>query len=157
MPWLRASCPRVSRRVPASQYASGLVMQDNVDGSDMVHADPPSAARDLSRSRKRFHRLAGVTLGIGLFLLGLWTLHGFLDALVWAAIIAVAVWPAYQAAKLRCPPSLRPIVLPVAFTLAVALIFILPILLFAVQFSHEARSLVDWYDGMRQTGFATPG
>ena len=54
-----------------------------------------------AHERHRFHALARGALAATLVLLALWTLQGFLPALVWAAIFAIALWPLYARAERR--------------------------------------------------------
>src|SRR3954452_10391778 len=71
--------------------------------------------------------VARVALALGLVLLGLWTLHGFLPALAWAVILAIATWPLYRRARHRFPAHGHGILLPALFATAIALLFLLPL------------------------------
>ena len=75
---------------------------------------------------------------------GLYTLWNFLSALVWAGIFAIALWPFYQRCIRRFGTGRHNILMPAAFTAAVALIFIVPLGLIGVQIAHEARNVTDW-------------
>jgi predicted PurR-regulated permease PerM len=99
---------------------------------------------------------AKVVLAVVLLLLGIWTLHTFLAALVWAAILAIAVWPLYQRAGHRWPPRRHNLLLPVAFTTAVALVFLLPLVAALVQAGKEAHGVFDWIDTVRRSGIPPP-
>lgn len=44
-----------------------------------------------------YQRAARTALATALGLLGLWTVQGFWPALVWAGILAIAIWPLYRA------------------------------------------------------------
>lgn len=88
--------------------------------------------------------------------LGLWTLHRYLPALIWAAILAIAVWPLYQRAVRRWPPGKHNILLPSAFTLALALVFILPLVLVAVQTGREVHGIYDNIAKARTEGMPPP-
>ena len=104
----------------------------------------------------RAQRIARLVLAIVLSILGLWTLREFLAALVWAAILAVALWPSYQRAQRRWPPGHHNILLPALFTLGIALVFVLPIVLAGVQAGREARNVVAWIDSARHNGLPVP-
>jgi len=97
-----------------------------------------------------------LVLAVALVLLGVWTLHEFLPALVWAAIIAIAIWPLYRRALMRFPPGPHNLLMPSLFTLCIALLFLLPLTLVAVQFAHEAHDLFRWIDTLRKTGIPPP-
>src|SRR5450432_2825320 len=88
----------------------------------------------------RAQRNARIVLALVLFGLGVWTLEEFLAALVWAPILAVALWPSYQRARRRWPPGPHNMLLPLLFTLGIALVFVLPVVLAGVQAGKEARS-----------------
>jgi len=101
-------------------------------------------------------QIARVTLGIGLTLLGMYLLEGFLGALVWSVILAIATWPLYLRAQRRFGTGRHNIALPLLFTAAVALLFAVPLTLAAVQLSHEARLATALVVDARQNGMAAP-
>ena len=104
----------------------------------------------------RPQQTARVVLAVALALLGLWTLHEFLPALVWACIFAIAIWPFYRRALRRFPPGRHNVLIPSLFTLGIALLFLLPLALIAVQFAREARGMLIWMDEVRKTGIPPP-
>jgi predicted PurR-regulated permease PerM len=117
---------------------------------------PPPAEVSSPSAATRAQRIAGVAFAAALLLLGLWTLRSFLPALAWAAILAIAIWPLYERAKRNCPKSLGSFVLPIAFTLGIALVFILPLVLFGIRLSREAQTLFHWFEEIRLHGLALP-
>jgi predicted PurR-regulated permease PerM len=104
----------------------------------------------------RAQLIARLVLALLLIVLGLWTLREFLAALVWAAILAVAFWPSYQRAKRRWPPGHHNILLPALFTLGIALVFVLPIVLAGIQVGREARTVLSWIETARRDGIPVP-
>jgi predicted PurR-regulated permease PerM len=104
----------------------------------------------------RPQQAAKAALALLLAALGLWTLHRYLPALIWAAILAIAVWPLYQRAVRRWPPGKHNILLPSAFTLALALVFILPLVLVAVQTGREVHGIYDNIAKARTEGMPPP-
>jgi predicted PurR-regulated permease PerM len=88
--------------------------------------------------------------------LGLWTLHRYLPALIWAAILAIAVWPLYQRSVRRWPPGKHNILLPSLFTAALALVFIAPLALVAVQAVKEVHGLFEGIALARAEGIPPP-
>ncbi|RAI54127.1 AI-2E family transporter [Roseicella frigidaeris] len=99
--------------------------------------------------------IARIALAAGLVLLGLWTLHGFLPALAWAVILAIAAWPGFARAGRRWPAQRR-LLLPIIFTGAIALLFLLPLGLLAVQAGREAGGLLHWLQEAQQSGLPPP-
>ena len=123
----------------------------------MDHIPPlPVRAEAEAHERQRFHALARGALAAALVLLALWTLQGFLPALVWAAIFAIALWPLYARAERRWPPGRHNLVLPALFTLGVALVFIVPVLALGAQLGRDAHGVIAWLEQVHQTGVPVP-
>jgi predicted PurR-regulated permease PerM len=105
-------------------------------------------------------RIAGAALTIALALLGLWTLHDFLPALIWAGIFAIALWPLYRRACARFPPrgsnAGHNLLMPSLFTLGVALVFLLPLVMVAVPLGRDAHGVFVWLDQARKNGIPPP-
>jgi predicted PurR-regulated permease PerM len=101
-------------------------------------------------------RIARATLTLALVLLGLWTLHEFLPALVWAGIFAIALWPLYRRACERFPPGRHNVLMPSLFTLGVALVFLLPLVLVAVPLGRDAHGIFVWMQQARHDGIPPP-
>jgi predicted PurR-regulated permease PerM len=107
--------------------------------------DTPSQPRRQSTAR--------LTLIVLLGLLGLWVIHPFLPALVWAVVIAVAVDPLVQRAERRFP---RPNLVAAAFTLGFALIVLAPIAIGIAQAAREAHDVATWVVDARMHGVPPP-
>ncbi len=103
----------------------------------------------------RAQKTASIVATLVLVVLGVYTLGEFLPAIVWAVIFAIAIWPIYDRAVRRWPKSAH-VGLPLAFTLLVALVFILPLALVAVPLGHEARDIVGWVNQARRSGVPVP-
>jgi predicted PurR-regulated permease PerM len=99
---------------------------------------------------------AKAALALLLTALGLWTLHRYLPALIWAAILAIAVWPLFQRAVRRWPPGKHNILLPSVFTLALGLMVIVPLVLVAVQAGREAHGVFESIAKARTEGIPPP-
>jgi predicted PurR-regulated permease PerM len=119
----------------------------------MAH-DVETRSAELQRSR--LQRNARVALIVGLIALGAWTLQSFLAALVWAAVIAIAIAPAYQRAERRWPPGPHNILLPLLFTTLVAVVFLLPFVLLVIQAARDAHDVVAFATDAMRTGIAEP-
>jgi predicted PurR-regulated permease PerM len=109
---------------------------------------PPTVSRPQLVARVA---LAAVLTGFGI-----WALHGFLPALAWAGVLAIAVWPLYQWARLRWPRGRHNLLLPIGFTLAVALLFVVPLAFVAVQVALEAHNVFAWIDTVSKSGIPAP-
>lgn len=116
----------------------------------------------------RAQQTAKLVLAVVLAGLGLWTLHRYLPALIWAAILAIAVWPLYQRTLRRWSPSGKNIgnnignniqhnvMMPTVFTAAIALVFIIPFGMVAYQAGKEVRGVYDTIDKARTEGIPPP-
>ncbi len=104
----------------------------------------------------RAQRIARVGLALVLFGLGVWTLEEFLPALVWAGILAIAFWPSYHQVRQRCPLGGHDILLPAVFTLGIAVVFVLPLVVAGMQIGREGRTVVEWIDTARHDGIPAP-
>jgi predicted PurR-regulated permease PerM len=104
----------------------------------------------------RSQRIARIVLALVLAGLGAYTLDEFMPALVWAGILAIAFWPSYQQARRHCPPDRHNLLLPAIFTILIALVFVLPIVVAGMQLGKEIRTVVVWIDNARQSGIPVP-
>ena len=112
--------------------------------------------RNDSPSHARAQRIAWALLALTLTGFGLWTLKEFLPALVWASILVIAIWPYYQRAARAWPPGHHNILLPGLFTLTIALVFVLPLVLAGIQVRREAGTMLSWLGDARQQGIPVP-
>ena len=111
---------------------------------------------DTERTRSG-QQIARVTLAIGLTLLGGYVLEGFLRALVWAVILAVATWPSYLRMQRRFGTAKgHNILLPLLFTAGITLLFAVPLTFAVFQLSHEARLATAVLVDAREHGMAPP-
>jgi predicted PurR-regulated permease PerM len=102
-------------------------------------------------------RAALLALTAALVALGLWLLRPFLPALAWAAVLAVGTWPLYTRFRRLLPASRRAqFWVPLAFTLLVGVVFVLPLTLFAIEVGREALVVVRWAIGVEDTGIPAP-
>ena len=113
-------------------------------------------AQDPTPTPTPAQRIARATLALALLLLGLWTLHEFLPALVWASIFAIALWPLYRRACTRFPPGRHNVLMPSLFTLGITLVFLLPLALIVVPLGHDAHGVFIWIQQARKDGIPPP-
>jgi predicted PurR-regulated permease PerM len=114
---------------------------------------PAPASAELSR----LQQFSLAILGIALTVLGLYILQGFVRALLWAAIFAIALRPFYARAERRWPPGHHNILLPLVFTLGVALIFLVPLIVGGVALGSESAALFHTLLEYQRTGVPVPG
>ena len=123
--------------------------RDAVRRSDGADARAPLPLHPGARLTAR------VALALGLLGLALWTAADFLPALIWATILAVALWPLYVplAARVSAGPSTLSALL---FTLLVALILFLPLALAVYQIAQQSDQVAAWIAQSRDNGIAVP-
>ncbi len=111
---------------------------------------------EAGRARAQRQRIARIALSVALVLLGLYVLQGFVRALAWAGVLAIATWPLYRRAARRMPEGTHAIVLPALFTLGTTLVFVVPLAFLAIQLGHEARGAGAWLAEVRTHGVPVP-
>jgi len=149
--------------LPQGGPAQGGLAQGGPGGRDA--AAPPQRSMLLDTSphdtlaahgASRPQQAAKGVLVLLLVLLGLWTLHRYLPALVWAGILAIAVWPLYQRTKRRWAASKHNVLLPALFTIVIGLMFIIPLIMVGFQAGKEVHTLYDTIDTARTYGIPAP-
>ncbi|WP_063921339.1 AI-2E family transporter [Bradyrhizobium sp. DOA1] len=98
---------------------------------------------------------ARVVLALVLVALALWTAAGFMTALIWAAILAVALWPLYInfASRFGSGPTTLTAIL---FTLIVALVLMAPMSLAVYQIAQQSDALMSWLKKAGESGIEVP-
>src|SRR3569623_295531 len=100
-------------------------------------------------------RQARIARGVLIALLVLWLLLPFLPALVWALIIAVAIDPLVKRAERRFTRP-HPNLIALGFTLALALLVMVPIAFGVAQGAREAQDVARWMAAARDHGLPPP-
>ena len=116
-------------------------------------ADLPKPATD---DLANWHLAARIALSAALFGVGVYMLSNYLRALVWAAVLAIALWPLFERAAAKVGPRLRGEILPLLFTLAVALIFVVPFAVLGVEAVSEAHNVLDYGKQAEANGIPVP-
>ena len=119
---------------------------------------PPAGATHRVPSEPIQRRALGA-LYLLLTLLALWVLREFIPAVVWAGVIAIALWPLRSRMSHLgglCKLPGRDTWIAVLLTLAVALLFVLPLIVTVTQAIVETHDLIDWYRQLQQHGLPTP-
>jgi predicted PurR-regulated permease PerM len=103
-----------------------------------------------------FRISSGWLLSAGVALLALWILRGFLPALAWAVVIAVASWPLYKRFERRLPPALCGTPAALLFTLLVTVLFIAPLVYALIKLGAEGHFLSRQLRIAETTGLPPP-
>ncbi|HEV3426872.1 MAG TPA: AI-2E family transporter [Paraburkholderia sp.] len=118
----------------------------------MIHRPPaPNSANE-----QKLQRAASAALFAVLVLLALWVVREFLPAVAWACVLAIVLWPAYQAIERHRAFRGRTTWLATVLTVAIALLVVLPITLMAIQAGGEAHDLYLWARAAQENGVPVP-
>lgn len=98
-------------------------------------------------------RAARLILAAFLAGLGLWVARSFLAPFAWAVTLAIALWPLYWR---LAAGSRRRVLLPLLFTVATALILVIPVTFAAVQAGSEIDAIAGWLGKVQQSGVPQP-
>jgi predicted PurR-regulated permease PerM len=117
---------------------------------------PDSAQRLADKRATSMQRRALAVLYIVLTGLAAWVLHDFIPAVVWAGVIAIALWPLLHRLETLSLLRGRHALVAVCLTLAVTLLFVLPLGLALGRAAHEAHGLFEWLRGAQANGIPLP-
>jgi predicted PurR-regulated permease PerM len=98
---------------------------------------------------------ARTALAVVLLVAALWTARDFLPALIWAAMLAIALWPFYRktAERVSGGTSTAGALL---FTIAVALIVFLPVALVTYAIAQQSDLMSAWIANSQKNGIPVP-
>jgi predicted PurR-regulated permease PerM len=120
-------------------------------------ADPPDTTEEIEPEPKASsQRIARIVLAVALGLLGLWILRRILPALAWATILAIALWPLYWRLLRALPGRRNRVLAPLAATLLVGLVLIVPLVYAAIEVARESGSLIQSLGEIRRSGVPMP-
>jgi len=118
----------------------------------MIHRPPaPNPA-----TGQKFQRTAAAVLFASLVLLALWVVREFMPAVAWASVLAIVLWPAYQAVERHPWFNCRTTAIATLLTVAIAVLVVLPIALAAIQAASEAHELYLWFRAAQENGVPVP-
>ncbi|MCX4165106.1 MULTISPECIES: AI-2E family transporter [Paraburkholderia] len=116
----------------------------------------PSSQDPHSPNRAQMQQIASAILYGVLVVLALWVVHNFIPAVVWAAVIAIALWPAMRAIEAHRLFKGRTTLISIVLTTAVGLLVVLPIGLGITQAAREAHDLIVWTRTIQENGVPLP-
>ena len=95
--------------------------------------------------------LTAALLGTGIYMLG-----NYMRALVWALVLAIALWPLYERAAARVPAKLRKEVLPALVSILILLVVLVPFVLLGFEAIRESHVVTDYAKQAEQGGIPVP-
>lgn len=134
-------------RTAVDAAADTVTASAGVSAEKTAHAIARTEESQAVRTRQRYFMIALVALA-------LYVCRDFLVPLAWAGILAICIWPLYARAltSWRMKPSLAAL----SFTLATALLVMLPIGIAASAIAQESGSALGWLQEVQKTGLAAP-
>ncbi|HEY1796912.1 MAG TPA: AI-2E family transporter [Stellaceae bacterium] len=120
---------------------------------EATHMEPEADAPSPVPLRQS---IASVVLAAALIAAGVWILHEFLVALVWAGIFAIALWPLYVRLLRVTPGRFAGDVAPAVLVTLVGVVFIVPLALLGVGVAHETHYVVEFIGHAKQSGIPAP-
>src|ERR1700674_4832261 len=118
--------------------SGGYALPELISGSA---GSPPS---------RRLGQLALVSALVGI---GIWIIWDFLPALAWAVVVAIAIWPLFERARLR---RWNRTAVAAAATLLIGLILIVPLVVLGVEIGRQAVTTVQWIREAERVGVPAP-
>src|SRR5919198_923139 len=117
-------------------------------------ADPLPSTKSMPFDLQDSFRLV---FGMAVMLFGIWTVSGFLPALAWALVIAIATWPLYERLRSMFPlqSRIRRWGAPL-FTLLVGAVLLVPLTVVTLQVTQEAQIVMQWLTAAKKSGSASP-
>jgi predicted PurR-regulated permease PerM len=100
--------------------------------------------------------LARLTIVVALVAGCLWVLWGFLGALIWATVFAIALWPLYSRLLRWLPKRVGHEMAPLLLTGAIAIVFITPVVLLGTTLAREVPVVVELVRNARHDGIPPP-
>ncbi len=91
-----------------------------------------------------------------LSLFGLWIISGFLPALVWAVVIAVAIDPLHVRLRNRWPTKSGHVLIAALITTGIALLVLVPLAAGLTRAVTEAQAVGSWVNAARLNGVPIP-
>ena len=98
-----------------------------------------------------------LVFSMAVMLFGIWMVSGFLPALAWALVIAIATWPLYEHLRSMFLLQSRtqrwgaPL-----FTLLVGAVLLVPLTAVTLQVTQEAQIVMQWLTAAKKSGLASP-
>ncbi len=104
----------------------------------------------------KLQHAASAALFAALVLLALWVVREFIPAVAWASVVAIVLWPAWQAIERHPWFKCRTTAVATLLTVAIALLVVLPIMLAVIQAGGEAHEFYIWFRAAQENGVPVP-
>src|SRR5471032_2157450 len=122
----------------------GLLLKEEITRAFYMIPRDQTSADEKDRTR-RLQRTASGLLYAVLVAVAIWMIRDFIPAVVWAAVIAIALWPLLTWLEQRPVFKERRTWLAVLLTVVLTLVFVVAFILVASQAANEARDVLRWF------------
>ena len=128
------------------------------EGTDLnaTEREPPSSTPPIGQISSGWQQAASLALCTALIVTGLYILSNYLRALVWALVLAVALWPAYDRLCRKTRRSFVKKLLPILVTALVGSTVFLPLTVLAIEVVREIHDIVDYGRSVEDSGIPVP-
>jgi predicted PurR-regulated permease PerM len=110
-----------------------------------------------SKQLTTFQINASVAAAGGLVLCAVFVLWRILPGILWALVLAIALWPSFlRVRRWRMSAAWRKIGAPSAFTVLIAILVAAPISFATIEIIKEGNLFISWVNAARQHGVALP-
>jgi predicted PurR-regulated permease PerM len=142
----------------ADRSAHRTIQHDTANTQALAHNAAEGAAEGAAAgvATGRSQHTALLCLYGVLTLLAIWVVHDFVPAVVWGAVLAIALWPALE--KVERWPGLhgRPRLVAALVVLTVAVVFVLPLILAGASLGGDTHAIMDQVHQIQENGIAAP-
>ena len=114
---------------------------------------PPEA--DIP-NRRKVQRIASAALYAVMVALAIWVIRDFVPAIAWACVIAIALWPAFHRIEEHRLFKGRSTLIATVLTIAIGLLFLLPVGIGIAQAAAEAHDVIEWARDVQENGIPLP-
>lgn len=105
---------------------------------------------------QRYQAIALSSLYAVLAVLAVWVVHDFIPAVLWAGVLAIALWPLLERMEHWRPFFARPRLAAVALVVLVAVVFVVPLVFAVAGVAGESHGLYAQLQSIQQNGFPQP-
>jgi predicted PurR-regulated permease PerM len=148
------------REAPVSTLASRrAIVKMRIESitRGLMNQRPPDVPSEAELpNRRKAQRIASVTLYAAMVALAVWVIRDFVPAIAWACVIAIALWPAFHRIEEHRLFKGRTTLIATVLTIAIGLLFLLPVGIAIAQAGAEAHEVIEWARGVQENGIPVP-
>ncbi|WP_024901392.1 AI-2E family transporter [Robbsia andropogonis] len=140
---------------PDTQAQPGVTCDDIADRGTRVHDAAAEAAQGAAATGRSQHTALLCLYGV-LTLLAVWVVHSYVPAVLWAGVLAIALWPALEKVERWRGLNGRPRLVAALVVSCVAVVFVLPLILALSNIGGDTHALMDQVRTVQENGLPAP-